>query len=115
MSSLACSSSVAAGAHDHVDVVVAHQFGQVTGVVHSCADRGDDALLAKLDESGYPFVNRLHPVELGVVQQGDVDGAVDAITAEVPLPMRFGGEGRVGHEEPADLGGQDIGVAWPAS
>lgn len=124
---------VAAGQHHHVGGGLAQEAGEHGGLVHARADRTDDALVAQRGEGGHGFVGGLSPVVVGVVEvddvepvqagagEGVVDGAQDAVTAEVPLAAQVVTDDEtlgvdalrvlVGDEEAAGLGGDDVLVA----
>ena len=80
---------VATGQHHHVDVHLAHERGQLAGVVHARADRPHHALGAELGECGIPLEQRGEEMVLGIVQEEHVD-PVDAHPRERLLEAAHG-------------------------
>lgn len=124
---------MAARAQHHVDVGVADEAGEHGGLVHAGADGSDDAFGAEPFEGRVGLAEGLVLVVVGVVEIDDVhaveaeafqarlQGAADAVGAEVPDAAVGGGHGeavgevvaaRVGRlEKPAGLGGHRVRVA----
>ncbi|GHE14639.1 hypothetical protein GCM10010339_86040 [Streptomyces alanosinicus] len=124
---------VAAGEHHHVGGGLPQEAGEHRRLVHAGADRADHALVAQVRERGRGFLGGLPPVVVRIVEIDDVeavqaraaegafDRTQDAVAAEVPAAAQVVGNGEalvvhapgpgIGHEEAADLGGQDVFVA----
>ncbi len=90
------------GDQEDVEVALLGEAGQHRRLVHACADGPDHALLAHPGERRPRFADRLLPVVVGIVDQGDVD-APDAESFEALLDRATNTVRRVVEHEPDRL------------